>query len=105
MLIYEVNLQVDNSAAEEMAVWMKEHIREMLRFSGFERAAWYQRNPDSGRQQWTVQYHVATRRDLDAYFEQHADRMRQDGLDRFGGRFTADRRILYEREVFGEVDQ
>jgi len=26
--------------------------------------------------------------------------MRQDGLDRFGGKFSADRRVLYQRERF-----
>ncbi len=34
MLIYEVNLYVDGDAAEEMAVWMKDHIREMLPSTG-----------------------------------------------------------------------
>ena len=51
-----------------------------------------------------MQYHVATWKLLNDYFEQHADQMRQDGLDRFGEHFTADRRILYEREVFGKID-
>ena len=36
MVIYEVNLYVDDDAAEEMAVWLKNHIREMLAFDGFE---------------------------------------------------------------------
>ncbi len=28
MLIYEVNLYVDSEAAEEMALWLKDHIRD-----------------------------------------------------------------------------
>ena len=100
MLIYEVNIQVDNDAAEAMAVWMKEHVREMLDLDGFEGATWYVLDPEKGRQRWSVHYQVESWRRLNAYFENHAETMRQDGLDRFGGKFSADRRVLYEREHF-----
>ncbi len=101
MLIYEVNIQVDGEAAEEMAVWMKTHIREMLEFDGFEGATWYFLDPDEAqRQRWSIHYQVENSKQLNEYFEHHAGRMRQEGLDRFGGRFSADRRMLYEREQF-----
>ena len=101
MLIYEVNIQVDGEAAEEMAVWMKKHVREMLAFNGFEGAPWYFLDPDeAGRQRWSIHYQVDSWKHLNDYFENHAEAMRQDGLDRFGGKFSADRRILYERERF-----
>ena len=100
MLIYEVNLQIDNDVAEEVAVWMRAHVRDMLGFDGFERVAWYQRDPADGRQHWTMHYHVATGQQLNAYLDTHASAMRQDMLDRFSGRFSAERRILYLRETF-----
>lgn len=100
MVIYEVNLAVDNDAAEEFAVWLRAHIGAMLAFDGFERAVWYQRDPGDGQQRWSIHYHVASGKALDAYFTQHAEAMRQDGLARFGGRFSADRRVLYLRETF-----
>ena len=101
MLLYEVNIQVDADAAEEMAVWMKAHIREMLGFDGFASATWYFHDPDAdGRQQWSIHYHVAGWKHLNDYFERHAAAMRQEGVDHFGGRFSANRRVLYEREQF-----
>ena len=101
MLLYEVNLQVDAGVAEEMAVWLKSHIREMLAFDGFAGATWYFMDPaEDGRQRWSVHYEVESWKQLDAYFTKHAGRMREDGLARFGGRFTADRRVLYRRERF-----
>ena len=100
MLIYEVNIQVDGDAAEEMAVWMKTHIREMLAFDGFAEATWYFLDPEEGRQRWSIHYRVDSWNHLNHYFDNHAEAMRQDGLDRFGGMFSADRRILYEREHF-----
>ena len=99
-MIYEVNLYVDGDAAEDMAVWMKEHVREMLEFDGFAGATWYFREPEAGRQRWTIHYRVDSWQQLNDYFENHAEAMRQDGLDRFGGTFSADRRVLYERERF-----
>ncbi len=58
MLIYEVNLYVGGDAAEEMAVWLKDHIREMLAFDGFEGTTWYFRDPEEGRQRWSIHYQV-----------------------------------------------
>ena len=100
MVIYEVNLYVDGDAAEEMAVWMKDHIREMLAFDGFEGATWYFLDPEEGRQRWTIHYQVDSWKNLNDYFENHAEAMRRDGLDRFGGHFSADRRVLYPQEHF-----
>ncbi len=100
MVIYEVNIEVDGAAAEEMAVWMKTHVREMLEFDGFEGATWYFLDPEAGRQRWSIHYQVDSWKHLNDYFENHAEAMRQDGLNRFGGKFSANRRILYEREQF-----
>ena len=100
MVIYEVNLAVDNDVAEAFAVWLRQHIPAMLALDGFERAVWYQRDPEGGRQQWSIHYHLDSWKSLEAYFAEHAEAMRQDGTARFGGRFAADRRVLVARETF-----
>ena len=41
-----------------------------------------------------VQYGVRDAQVLQAYFDQHAPRMREDGVARFGGKFSASRRVL-----------
>lgn len=101
MLIYEVNLHVDNAVAEEYATWLRAHIAEILHLDGFTGATWYALDPEGGRQHWSIHYRLKDWKSLQAYLDKHAEAMRQDGLDRFGGRFSADRRVLYEREVFG----
>lgn len=110
MLIYEVNLTVDAEVAPELSAWLREHIREMLTLDGFEAAAWYVRSDDpdalpdedalTGPRHWTVHYQVESRDHLQAYFDTHAARMRQDGTDRFEGQFSADRRILDQKRTF-----
>ena len=100
MPIYEVNLFVDNDIAEEMAVWLRTHLREMLDFNGFVESKWYQLDPADDKQRWVCHYHVEKMQQLQDYLDHHAAAMREDGLKRFGGGFKANRRVLYEREVF-----
>ncbi len=110
MPLYEVNLHVADEIADAFAAWLHGHIREMLAFDGFERAVWLRVETDrEDTTSWCVHYYVSDRAHLNAYFERHAAAMREDGLRRFGGKFTADRRILDEVEAFekrsGKTDQ
>ena len=110
MLIYEVNLTVDGDVAPRYSTWLREHIREMLNLDGFEAAAWYVRSdgadtiPDGSDvedpREWTIHYQVRDADALQAYFDDHAERVRQDGLDEFEGHFEADRRILEQQRIF-----
>ncbi len=105
MLIYEVNLSVEEAVAEAYAAWLREHIRRMLEIDGLERAVWYERDDSDDSEEehraWTIHYRVADRAALQAYFDVHAGRMRGEGLERFAGRFEATRRVLERRERFG----
>ncbi len=110
MLIYEVNLTVDADIATEYSTWLREHVRELLELDGFEGATWYRRTEDSasipeetapeGERYWTVQYFIRDKDTLNTYLDEHADRFRQDGLDRYEGQFTAERRILKRVRTF-----
>lgn len=98
MVIYEVNLAVDPEVAGAYAAWLGPHIEEVLAVPGFVSAEWWDVEAvPGGRVRWCVQYRVERREALQAYFEEHAARLRGDGLDRFGGRFEASRRILRPR--------
>lgn len=98
MVVYEVNLAVDAEIAAAYRAWLEPHIAEVLAVPGFLSAEWWDVE-DSDRQpgnrvRWCVQYRVDSREALHAYFDEHAARLRGDGLERFGGRFEASRRIL-----------
>jgi len=105
MVVYEVNLVVDAAIADEYERWLAGHIKEMLEVPGFFRARWYARNPQdeggapSDDAYWTVQYDVYTREDLNRYFREDAARLRGDAITRFGGRFSASRRVLVPRSL------
>ena len=104
MVIYEVNLAVDAEVADGYAAWLAPHIDEVLAVPEFRTAEWWAVEPDGEpgdgdrqRVRWCVQYRVESREALQTYFDDHAERLRGDGLARFGGRFQATRRVLLPR--------
>ncbi len=100
-LVYEVNLAVDAGTAEAYAEWLGPHIAEVLERAGFLSAEWLvvDADDDDGRVHWCVQYRVPDRAALAAYLAGPALALRADGAARFGGRFTATRRVMM---VMGE---
>lgn len=94
-VIYEVNLEVEPAIRTTFGEWLQEHVEEMLELPGFlgasvecvERAG----NEPAA---FCVRYRVKSRQALEEYFRKHAAAMREEGIRRFGKRFTATRRIL-----------
>ena len=103
MVIYEVNLTVDAEIANEYSAWLRPHIKEILELDGFLSAEWFEvEAEDEAQVHWCIQYRVKDRTALETYFVEHAERLRGDGLERFGERFTAERRILSRSASIGE---
>ena len=95
MIRYEVNLDVESDVAPAFAQWLRDHVEEMLALPGFLGAEMFDvEDPPAGRRAFSVCYRLVDRAALDSYFTEHAARMRADGVRRFGGRFSASRRIL-----------
>jgi hypothetical protein len=96
MIIYEVNHDVDKKIEKEYTAWLESHIQEMLGFEGFKSIDWFKRTNGDDPQMvsWSIHYHVRSMSDLQSYLETHAERMRADGANRFGGQYRTSRRIL-----------
>ena len=106
MIIYEVNLEIDEGANFKIAGWLPGHMQKMCEFKGFGPAYWFFRNPedeqkDKGKTLWTLHYIVDDRQCLDDYLKNHAHSFRQEAIDLFGDSFKADRRILSLLSVAG----
>ena len=95
-VVYEVNLAVEAGVAEAYFAWLGPHIEEVSKCAGFLSAEWFRvvHDEDDGVVRWCVHYRVESRAALDAYFAGAAAVLRADGAARFGGRFTATRRVL-----------
>lgn len=97
MTIYEVNLAVDAAIIDAYRAWLASHVAEMLALPGFESARVMEvEEPAAAAREVAlcVQYRLRDREALARYLAEHAARMREDGLARFGGRFRASRRIM-----------
>lgn len=93
---YEVNLNVDKALEAEYATWLRKHINDMLMLPGFISANCFRVNEPvmTGQVSWSVHYQLENQAALEQYFIEHADRMRADGVQHFGQRFNASRRVL-----------
>jgi hypothetical protein len=100
-VLYEVNLDADAAIEQPFDTWLRDHIADVLQFEGFVSAEILDNDePAEGRIRRTVQYRLRDRAALDAYLRDHAPRMRRDGVEKFGDRYTAERRVLSHREEF-----
>jgi putative heme iron utilization protein len=97
-IVYEVNLVVDKEAYDAFVPWLEEHAAELAALPHFDSAEVFADTADAPdgdtRRRLVAQYRTTERARLDAYFAQDAERLRADGMAKFGGRFTASRRIL-----------
>lgn len=105
-IIYRVELEFEPAIAEQFPAWLDTHIREMLSLPGFLDARILDdvETFHGGPFRRTVDYRVRDREALDAYFRDHADRMREAGLARFGERFRATRRVLAPAAIVESED-
>jgi len=93
MIIYEVNIELDTEIISEFNEWLDEHINNMLQFEGFKSAK--KLNSIENEQYYlTVQYNIESQEDLDRYLRNHAQKMRSEGIKKFGDKFIAHRRIM-----------
>jgi quinol monooxygenase YgiN len=100
-IIYEVTLSPDPSIAAAFDTWLEEHVREMLTLPGFLGASIHHAaDPASDGLESVVMYRLENRDALQAYLHQHAEAMRSRGVERFGDRFQASRRVYDAGQEF-----
>lgn len=93
--IYEVTLSIDREIVEAFDIWLADHVQEMLELPGFLKADTFElEDDDKERTRRVTHYFLATEEDLEHYLAGPANDMRQSGIDSFGDRFEASRRVL-----------
>ena len=96
MIIYNVTVNIDDSVHDEWLVWIKEHIPQVLATGKFTEAKMCQVmvKEDLGGITYSIQYTTDSKETLERYFKEDANRLRQDGLQRFANKFVAFRTEL-----------
>ena len=96
MIIYEVNLTIDNQIFDDYYNWLTPHCKQMLTFPGFKQVNILKEQSDTDGDQTriTCTYLLEDQQSLDNYITNHSTSMRDDGIKRFGNKFSAKRRIF-----------
>ncbi|KAF8056726.1 tbccd1 [Scenedesmus sp. PABB004] len=100
-VIYECNFSVEAAVVPEFAAYLRQHMREIVGLDDgklFDRAtlcvAENEGHHDAGRAHLCARYRARSRFRLQEYFDKAGDRLRKDMLEKWGGRFEVQRRIL-----------
>lgn len=100
MIKYEVTLCVNKEIYTVFLQWLKHHAGEMLKYKGFISAKVYQQLECEGNNKMFVAcYELETLEHLNDYLKNHAQAMREDGVRKFGDKFSATRRVLALEEA------
>ncbi|MBL4643428.1 MAG: DUF4286 family protein [Flavobacteriaceae bacterium] len=96
MYIYNVTLSIDKSIHEEWLEWIHHHIPEVLATGKFISAKLTQVliEEEMDGVTYSIQYTANSREDLDSYYKEDAERLRKDGMLKFGDKMLAFRTEL-----------
>lgn len=97
MIIYNVTIKVEAGIADQWLKWMKEeHATDMMNtglFSDYRLCRLMEQDESDGVT-FVVQFHSDSMENYQSYLHEHAAKMRQKSLDKFGNKFAAFRTIM-----------
>jgi len=96
MIVYNVTVKVDNDILEDWLTWIQSHMPEVVDtgcFTGYSFFELLDPKVDEHRT-FVAQYFANSEADYERYINEFASEMREDGLMKFGDKFTAFRSIL-----------
>jgi len=99
VIVYEVRIVIDPAIESEYRAWLDAHIAEIVALPGFTGAELFREDHEAAPC-FVMHYHLTDRAALESYYANHAPRLRADGLARFGGKFTASRRVMVRESAF-----
>ena len=97
MYIYNVTINIEDNLVSEWLTWIENHIIDVLNTGKFTSAKFTEVlvEEEMGGKTFSIQYTANSRQDLDDYYKEDADRLRQEGLKRFAGKSLAFRTELH----------
>jgi hypothetical protein len=96
MYIYNVTINIDDSAHNEWLNWIESHITSVLNTGKFTSAKLTEVLVDEemGGKTYSIQYSANNKKDLAAYYKEDADRLQMQSLKKFGDKMLAFRTEL-----------
>ncbi|MEZ4793130.1 MAG: DUF4286 family protein [Gelidibacter sp.] len=85
MIIYNVTSNIDKTIHDQWLIWIKEHIPQVLSTGCFVEAKLTKVLVEEEQGvTYSIQYRAKSRADLERYYRNHADALRNDALKHFG---------------------
>lgn len=96
MFIYNVTINIDYEVKDEWLTWMESHILDVLNTGKFVAAKLTEVliEEEMGGTTYSVQYSAKTKEDIQNYYKEDAQRLRADGMRKFGDKMVAFRTEL-----------
>ncbi|WP_196885908.1 DUF4286 family protein [Aureivirga sp. CE67] len=97
MYIYNVTINIEEKSHDAWLKWMKEkHIPDMLATGKFAKAKMSQVmvEEEMGGITYSVQYTTDSKETLEKYYQEDAEKLREEGMKLFAGKFVAFRTEL-----------
>lgn len=96
MIIYNVTVNIDDSAHDQWLLWIKEHIPKVLATGKFKDAKLTKVliEEEMGGQTYSIQYRAHSRKALNAYYKEDANRLRASATKLFADKMLAFRTEL-----------
>ena len=96
MYIYNVTINIEDEIKEEWLTWLETHILEVLNTGKFTSAKLTQVlvEEEMGGTTYSVQYTAKTKEAIESYYKEDAEKLRGDGLRKFGNKMVAFRTEL-----------
>lgn len=97
MFIYNVTLKVDNSIHADWLDWMTQvHIPEVMATGCFEKYQFVRllEVDEAEGPTYAAQYYAVSKAQYNRYIEMYAQKLRQEGFDKWGNRFIAFRTLM-----------
>lgn len=95
-IIYNVTVNIEDSAHDEWLNWIKIHIPQVLATGKFidARLTKVLIEEEMGGTTYSIQYRAKNKNALEDYYNNFADKLRQDGLKKFADKMLAFRTEL-----------
>lgn len=96
MIIYNVTINIDDSAHDQFLTWIKEHIPHVLATGKFKKAKLTKVliEEEMGGQTYSIQYTAHNREALDLFYKEDAPAFRAEGAKLFADKMLAFRTEL-----------
>jgi len=96
MYIYNVTINIDNSVHAEWLVWIQDHVQKVLATGYFLSAKMTEVlvEEEMGGKTYSIQYTAKTREDLNTYYAEEAEKLRNEALVKF-----ADKMLTFRTEL------